>query len=62
MSQVRDHMQALACAYQRERPDLEEGNVGRLVVQGLCVCATSATIATSATRLGTPSELDFCPF
>lgn len=41
-------LEALACAYQQERPDLETSDLTAHVIRGLCHCAARATCATSS--------------
>jgi len=54
-----ERLEALSVHYQRERSDLESGDLTVLVIQALCYCAISATSATSATSPETPSEFVF---
>jgi hypothetical protein len=52
VSGIQGHMEKLASSYQGERPDFEDGNLGRLVVMALCECAIKAMNSISAIKPG----------
>jgi hypothetical protein len=54
-----ERLEALSVHYQRERSDLESGNLTVLVIRALWYCAISAIRAISAIDKETPSEFIF---